>query len=227
MKQRLKTNGVIIVLALTCIAFFPRAFLRNVHPTFLSEAAKVIGLSGILLGQLFRASARGFKAQYSLQGRLLLKEGPYALIRNPMYLGIIIIGCGVVLMLFRLWVLGAFIIVYITRYILLTFQEEKKLLGIFAEQYSTYTKTVPRLLPSFKKLLTGEISEYLPLRVAWIKKESATIASLLGPLFLYSSYISVRWIGVEFFVMQAIAYALTLGAFTLLAIYLIAHTKET
>lgn len=179
MKKRLKVNGVIIFIAFLSIAAFPDFFLRYKRFSSKDAAAQIIGIAFILLGQLFRVSARGFKSENSFNGRALIIGGPYTLVRNPMYLGIFLIGMGVVLVLFRWWVAGAFLLIFSLRYVLLIFNEEKKLSRIFPQEYPEYCSEVPRLFPSLKMLLKKDISEYLPLKLSWIKKEIGAILAVL------------------------------------------------
>jgi hypothetical protein len=90
MKRRLKINGVIIFMSTLLVVFFPFIFLRRGERGLLDE-----------IGQIFRASARDYKSTYSQEGRFLIQSGPYALVRNPMYFGILFIGVGVILVLFN------------------------------------------------------------------------------------------------------------------------------
>jgi len=131
MKKRLKINGVIMFLAAVIVAVFPAMFFRRVNIGLWNEVAEVFGLALILLGQLIRISARGYKSENSGEGKALITNGPYSLVRNPMYLGVLLIGLGVVLMLFKLWVVLVFLAVFIIRYFLLIFKEEKKLAVLF------------------------------------------------------------------------------------------------
>ena len=161
------------------IVLFPKAFFRKVDLYLSDGAAQVFGFAFILLGQMFRASARGYKSEHSREGRVLIQEGPYALVRNPMYLGILLIGIGIVLVLFEWWAIFVFLLVFAIRYILLIFKEEKNLTNVFPQVYPDYCKRVPRILPSPKKLLTQDISEYLPLKLSWVKKEIGSILTVL------------------------------------------------
>ncbi|MCX5669362.1 MAG: isoprenylcysteine carboxylmethyltransferase family protein, partial [Candidatus Omnitrophica bacterium] len=103
----------------------------------------------------------------------------YQVVRNPMYLGIFLIGLGVVLAVFRWWAAVVFAVVFIMRYILLIYQEEKKLRLMFPQAYPEYCRKVPRLFPALSSIIKLEISEYLPIRISWFKKEIGSIITLL------------------------------------------------
>lgn len=181
MKRRLKINGIIIFCAFLLVAIFPAIFFRKEKIESLDEIAEVFGIAFILLGQIFRISARGYKSECSHNGHSLVKGGPYALVRNPMYLGIILTGLGVILMLFEWWAMLIFFVFFTVRYILLVFKEEKALLRMFPSEYPSYQRCVPSIVPSMNDLLQKDIKEYLPLKLSWIKKE---IGSIIGVLFL-------------------------------------------
>jgi protein-S-isoprenylcysteine O-methyltransferase Ste14 len=187
-KQRIKINGLIIAIAVLLVAIFPRVFISLVRPGYLCAA----GVACIIFGQLLRVSARGYKAEYSKQGQALIQGGPYSLVRNPMYLGILLIGLGIVLVLFKWWVACVFIFVFILRYIPLIFQEEEKLRAVFPEEYASYKKQVPRILPSLKIISQADIRKYLPLKSQWLKKELGSMVSVLLVVFLIKLWSGLR-----------------------------------
>ncbi|MDI6606109.1 MAG: isoprenylcysteine carboxylmethyltransferase family protein, partial [Candidatus Omnitrophota bacterium] len=175
---RIKVNGIIIVLAVILVVFFPDAFLREGRVGVADEFLKIMGFGMILLGQLLRVSARGYKSEQSQNSRALVCTGPYMLVRNPMYLGILLIGSGVVLVLFQWWVAVIFLSVFIARYLLLMLYEEKKLLALFPREYKEYMLKVPRIFPAFG-MLRRQVSECLPFKFAWLKKEIASILAVV------------------------------------------------
>jgi protein-S-isoprenylcysteine O-methyltransferase Ste14 len=178
-KKRLKTNGIIIFAAFLLLIIFHKAFLRNSALTLPEILAAVSGLVLIIIGQMLRACARGYKADNSRQGKALIKGGPYALVRNPMYLGILLIGLGMVIALFKWWLAVVFICIFILRYITLMFTEEKKLNALFPGEYADYQKRVPRIIPSVVYLFQHNPREYFPLKVSWVKKEVGTMLAVL------------------------------------------------
>jgi hypothetical protein len=78
MKKRLKVNGIIGFCAVLLIAIFPTVFLRTESLELWESIAEIFGIAMILMGQLFRISARGYKAENSLNGKTLIQGGPYA-----------------------------------------------------------------------------------------------------------------------------------------------------
>jgi protein-S-isoprenylcysteine O-methyltransferase Ste14 len=188
MKKRIKINGALIFFSFCSLVLFPRIFFRYEPTGFLHTVIEAMGLSLILLGQMMRISSRGFKAENSGEGKLLLTTGPYSFVRNPMYLGILLIGLGIVLMLFKWWVVLIFLAAFFIRYTRLIYKEEEKLNSLFSKDYPDYIRGVPRILPSLKVISNKEVKEYLPLKLSWIEKEIGAISTVLFIVFLLESF---------------------------------------
>lgn len=191
MKKRLKINGLIIFLAFLFLVIFPSVFLRTGQGVMALAITQVCGVALIMLGQILRASARGYKSEHSKEGRSLIQGGPYIFTRNPMYLGILLIGMGFVLMLFKWWVAFIFLPVFILRYLFLVYEEEKKLSDLFGESYRDYCNRVPRLLPQVSLIMRKEMAQYLPLKPLWVRKETGSMAALLASALLFSGWAGV------------------------------------
>ncbi len=184
MKKRIKINGIIIFLCVVLIAAYPGRFLR-LHEGRLDLLGQALGMFLILFGMLLRASSRGFKSEHSEAGKSLVSEGPYAIVRNPMYLGISCIALGLILVMFQWWTLAVFSAFFALRYINLIFKEERMLEINFGQQYIDYRKNVPRIIPRAGALFVRKI---LPLKLAWIKKEMNSILPLLIAVYGFALY---------------------------------------
>jgi protein-S-isoprenylcysteine O-methyltransferase Ste14 len=137
-----------------------------------------------------------------------------------MYLGILLIGFGVVLLLFEWWAIGIFLLVFIIRYLLLIFKEEKELLKMFPDEYPAYQKNVPRIMPSLNKILTSDINTYLPLRLSWVKREIGSVLALLFIALLVESWEDIKKKGLANYLKEAAAYLAVIILFICLAVYL-------
>jgi len=226
MKRRLKLNGVIVFLALLLLIIFPKVFMNKIKNLQLDTFLDVIGIAFILLGQLFRLSARGYKTQHSKEGQSLIQGGPYSVVRNPMYLGILLIGMGIVLMLFKWWVAAVLILVFILRYILLMLSEEKKLTVLFPSEYPQYCKRVPRILPSLSTILKREVSEYLPVKLRWIKREIGTILVVLLTVVFIELLRDILSKGLIKGIRESSGMFMTIALFIILVVYLNKKTVE-
>ena len=179
MKKRIKINGTIMALAAIAVMFFWKTFLRQNNPVWVENCLKVLGLLILFLGQFIRVSARGYKAEHSDNSHALIEGGPYGIVRNPMYLGILLIGLGVVVTLFNWWAIFIFLIVFAARYFPLILSEEEKLRKMFPGTYEAYCARVPRMIPQLSSLAKKNAKEYLPVKAAWFKKEINSIIPLL------------------------------------------------
>jgi protein-S-isoprenylcysteine O-methyltransferase Ste14 len=87
-----------------------------------------------------------------LHAENLVADGPYRFVRNPLYLGTILLAFGMGLMAnregFFVIVIGMILIAY-----RLIFREEAQLLASQGESYRRYLQTVPRLIPSLAPLV--------------------------------------------------------------------------
>lgn len=203
MKTRIKINGILISCVVISALLFQNVFLRHGKNNSWQLILDVAGLALILWGQLMRVSARGFKAENSKSGHVLIQGGPYGLVRNPMYLGILLIGLGIVLELFQWWALAVFAAVFTLRYITLIFKEEEILRTAFPEEYPVYRKQVPRLFPRMGPLLKQDLSVYLPLKLRWLKKEISSILSVLSGVLLIKSWQMIAHQGIKSFLDEA------------------------
>lgn len=226
MKKRLKINGIIIVCAVILVAFFPRFFFRSYSGRVGEEVVEVLGFALILLGQIIRVSARGYKAEHSRESQSLIQGGPYQVVRNPMYLGIFLIGLGVVLAVFKWWAAAVFIIIFIIRYLLLIYKEENKLQEKFSDIYKKYCAKVPRIFPALSSIVEMDVSEYLPIKLNWFKKEIGSMLTLLMLVLLVESWEDVVSQGFGAYLKQSVWLFLTLVLFTILVILLSRKTDK-
>lgn len=226
MKRRLKINGFIIFIAFAAIVIFPKIFFSSGKSAIIDGLTDILGVTIILTGQLLRISARGAKSEYSLQGERLIKIGPYSLARNPMYLGIFLIGTGVVILLFRWWTIAIFLLVFVVRYLLLILKEEKKLLALFSDEYRDYCKKTPRLFPSPGKILKQNWGNFVPLKPSWLKKEMGSTLTLLFVSILIESWEDIKNEGIKGYFKEVLVVSIVVAVFACLIIYLIRKTKS-
>ena len=227
MKKRLKINGIIMACIVLVIAFFPRFFLRVANSGGIrEEIVEALGFALILLGQIIRVSARGYKAEYSQDSQILIQGGAYQVVRNPMYLGIFLIGLGVVLAIFRWWAVVVFVAVFIIRYILLIYKEEKKLYAMFPQAYPEYCRKVPRIFPALSSIIKLDIIKYLPIKIVWFKKEIGSILTLLLLILLVESWEDIAEEGIRVYFQQSVWIFSTFALFIIFVILLSKRTNK-
>jgi len=128
---------------------FAAFYLWRAKPTWTSL---LVGTSVALLGIFLRAVASG----HVEKNRVLATSGPYAYVRNPLYVGSIIIGIGFAIAARDLWVATAILVLFIAIYLPVIRSEEAFLRAQF-DEYADYERGVPGLLP--RTLLFRQITE--------------------------------------------------------------------
>jgi protein-S-isoprenylcysteine O-methyltransferase Ste14 len=98
------------------------------------------------LGQNFNASS-GFGVRLH-QAHQLITTGPYAYIRHPMYVGVIL-ACWGGLLLYRTWTM-LFFAIMMCGLIYRARTEEQALAQVFAETWHNYIRQVPAFIPRLK-----------------------------------------------------------------------------
>jgi hypothetical protein len=84
-----------------------------------------------------------------LDAPTLVTWGPYALVRNPLYVGNALLGCGWAVMVGWSWV-GAFAAVYYAMYSLVIIPDEECFLTEkFKDEYLNYKIVTHALIPNF------------------------------------------------------------------------------
>jgi protein-S-isoprenylcysteine O-methyltransferase Ste14 len=139
------------------VAVFLAAFVvkpRNVFGEWqiAGEAACILL---ILAGLSLRAWASGNAGQHTRRATIeapqLVTGGPFAYVRNPIYLASIILGLGMVGLLGDPWMLALYVGVFVFLYTAIVPAEEQFLTGQFPEEYARYRAHVPRLLPRLSR----------------------------------------------------------------------------
>jgi protein-S-isoprenylcysteine O-methyltransferase Ste14 len=77
----------------------------------------------------------------------IIKSGPYAWLRNPMYMGRFFVGLGLALLTWRWFLIAPYVLGYWLYAQARVLGEERYLSGLFGDQYAEYCRTVRRWLP--------------------------------------------------------------------------------
>jgi len=120
-----------------------------------------LGVVIVFLGVFVRAVASG----HVKKNQELAQTGPYAYVRNPLYLGSLIIATGFVVIARDLWIAAVVVLMFGMIYVPVISSEEEHLRSQFP-QYESYARRVPRLWPRRMRFsgLTADFSRELYLR---------------------------------------------------------------
>lgn len=175
MKTRIKIQGCLIFIAVVMLIFYSRYLL----PDYKNQAQRIlfdiVGTGLFLAGYYLRIAARGYKAELDPSAKALAVKGLYALTRNPMYLGTLLIGLGITSLLLKWWLGLIFLSAYLIIYIPQIKKEEKKLSALFGPAFENYCKLTPRFFPRIRVLLHPGEREEIKFKLAWLKKESNSL----------------------------------------------------
>lgn len=105
----------------------------------------------VVIGCLLRSWAAG----YLFKGKRVALGGPYAYIRNPLYVGSFILGAGFCVALWQkplpissLLIAAGFLLGFGVVYRAKTLAEEHELVSCLGEPYQAYARQVPPFLPT-------------------------------------------------------------------------------
>ena len=112
----------------------------------------VLGSLLIVLGEWLRVWAVGYaggstRTRTLGAARDLVTTGPYAHVRNPLYLGNLVLSLGVCVVANVFWMIAVLVIGFLIQYTPIIRSEETYLMDVCGERYRAYCTAVPRLIP--------------------------------------------------------------------------------
>jgi len=92
----------------------------------------------------------------------LATHGPYAYVRNPLYLGNVLLTLGATFISELLWMVPVVVALFVVQYVPIVLWEESILAERFGPQYTVYCQQVPRWLPRWRGQMPGSPPHPLP-----------------------------------------------------------------
>jgi protein-S-isoprenylcysteine O-methyltransferase Ste14 len=87
-----------------------------------------------------------------LKSKKVISYGPYSIVRNPLYLFSFLGFVGAGLAFGSIIITLLLVITFAITHIPIILYEEKKLIGIFGDEFRDYMKRVPRFIPRLSKI---------------------------------------------------------------------------
>lgn len=152
-----------------------------------SVTSLIVGFIIALIGESIRlwgVSWAGSETRTTgkVGGTYLIISGPFAYVRNPLYVGNILIYLGLGIMSFALFPYLQIIALmfFLFQYYLIVKAEEEYLFNTFGEQYKKYFESVPRFFPRFTPH-RDESVEQPPFKInEGLKSERRTLQALFA-----------------------------------------------
>ena len=147
----------------------------------------IIGFAVALIGELIRfwgVSWAGSETRTTggVGGTFLIISGPFAYVRNPLYVGNILLYLGLGIMSFALFPYLQFvaIIFFLIQYYFIVSEEEKYLLEKFKDDYKDYRKNVPAFFPRLFPYKNSNIVQPPRNPKAGFRSEQRSLQAFIG-----------------------------------------------
>jgi protein-S-isoprenylcysteine O-methyltransferase Ste14 len=149
----------------------PFLYFAQPRPALLLAGA-AIALVGIAI--------RAWAAGTIVKNRELATGGPYALSRNPLYLGSFLLGLGLAVAAGHPAIPIVYVGTFLAFYLPLMRQEERKLEGLFGAAFHDYAARVPLFVPRPAALLRAETAGFERSRYLGHKEWQALLGAAAG-----------------------------------------------
>lgn len=124
----------------------PAGFVFGILFVLFSRPTPALLVSGLVLASCGLA-IRVWSAGHLLKHKELTVSGPYRWVRNPLYLGSFVLGCGFTAASGAWWLFALFFLLFLSIYIPVMKAEELELRASYGPPYADYCRTVPAFLP--------------------------------------------------------------------------------
>lgn len=168
--------------SLTAIPFI-LIVVYSSRPTF---TAALIGGIPLILGELLRIWAVGYAGGATRSRTLgaasdLVTTGPYARVRNPLYLGNLLLSLGVCIIANVYWMITVLFVGYLLQYLPIIASEEAYLRKSCGAAYQAYLTAVPRFIPRLRTYANPSAHRFSFSRALKAEKRTLTaIACVIG-----------------------------------------------
>ena len=121
----------------------------------------------------------------------LVTSGPYAYVRNPLYLGNFLLTLGATFISELLWMLPIVIALYLLQYVPIILWEERVLSERFGAEYAAYCRQVPRWIPRWRSRPAGAAAPAYQWRDAlWSERSTFGAIAVLLVVMVVKEYLT-------------------------------------
>jgi protein-S-isoprenylcysteine O-methyltransferase Ste14 len=135
------------MVALVIVSALDHRFGWSQVPAWIAVVGNALVALGLMIDlRVFRENSYGASTIETMQGQTVISTGPYALMRHPMYVGVLVLLLGVPLALGSYW--GLLFMLLNVPILVLRILDEEKMLAADLDDYAAYMRTVRyRLVP--------------------------------------------------------------------------------
>ena len=154
------------------------------HPAFVSAW---VGTIVVILGEWLRLWSVGYaggatRSRTLGAARNLVTAGPYAYVRNPIYLGNLILSLGVCIIATVYWMVLVLLVGYFIQYLPIIASEEAYMRKSCGSAYQAYYTAVPKFLPRLRSYPNPSAHSFSLSRA--LKSEKRTLTAIVCVLVL-------------------------------------------
>ena len=131
---------------------------------------------------ILKMTKEDFQKVEGFKTKTLIKEGPYSMVRNPLYVFSLMIFIGLCLAIKSIPISIALITIFTLFHIPTILNEEKILLNTHDESYREYYKSTPRLFPNIFKYRKPKSTDRIEVKIQRINKR---LWEVIGYLVLF------------------------------------------
>lgn len=153
------------------------------RPTFTSA---LVGAIPLIFGELLRLWAVGYAGGATRSRTLgaasdLVTTGPYAYVRNPLYLGNLLLSLGICVIANVYWMIIVLLVGYFIQYLPIIASEEAYLREFCGAAYQAYSTAVSRFIPRLRSYSNPSSHAFSFSRALRAEKRTLTaIACVIG-----------------------------------------------
>ena len=168
------------------------------HPTLASMVCGFVLVTGGEALRFWGVSIAGSETRTTgrVGGTFLITNGPFAYVRNPLYLGnmLMYVGVGVMSMAIFPWLVIVAGVWFYVQYYLIVTQEEEYLQKQFGKAYTEYENAVGRFFPRFKRYVaTLPPPKHVSAREGLASERRTLQAIVLVTLLVLAKYLYLQY----------------------------------
>ncbi len=160
----------------------------------------IIGFIISIMGELLRMSSVAYTGlttrSKNVQTGMLVTNGPYGVVRNPIYAGnfFLSLGIAVAAHAFFPWFILIYIVVFALQYVFIIRYEEVFLEEAFKDEYKDYKAHVPSFFPTFKRYRRGRMIKP-DFKIAYRSEKNTVNIAIILYVILVGIFIAQRFVG--------------------------------